>query len=644
MKTKFKLPSLDLIIDNFKSNFRRFPFVMVDAILGTIIGIILIDLEFPDYEQYTYLYRLLMTLVLGFPLLLAIQLYAERQSGKNTIAWIAQGGGILFLIGYYWLLPENFQYAREIHFFRFLLFGIGFTLAVTFAPFLYSPEIKKWWQFFSRTRDELNGFWHYNRVIFLRFFFAYIFFGVLFIGICIALGSIDFLFDVDIPDELYGQLWVFISGILATNYFLAGVPTDFLALEKSKEYAKGIKYFSQYILLPLVMLNFVILYLYAGKVLISGEWPEGMLTWMITLFSLVGIIASVLLYPLRQDPEHVWIRRCNQLFYFSVIPLTFMMFWAIWLRISEYGITENRYFVVLIGLWLLGVSIYFLFSKRNNIKVLPISAFFLVLLSSFGPWGAFSVSEQNQVARLHHYFTESGILIDGKVSPLEKEHDVTRAEMQQMSAILDYLDDRHGFLSIQPWFDEDVEQLPDTDEETTALKSFERDMYYHYDHPRRIMNYLGLEYVTWWEIREPDSKYFYLHSMDNLNLEIDKYGFITEFMVHTPDDKNVFEWNGKKYSVYLNQAQKQIVLRQADRDLMKVPIQSMLDELVDRYFLGEIGMRENIAQKDLTIDASNERYLLRIVINNVNGKRENEDMEITSLTGYLLLGEVNPAP
>ena len=60
-------------------------------------------------------------------------------------------------------------------------------------------------------------------------------------------------------------------------------------------------------------------------------------------------------------------------FYYLLLPLVTLLFVAIFRRINEYGITEKRYFIVVIAVWILAMIIYMLFSKTKKNRVFPLS-------------------------------------------------------------------------------------------------------------------------------------------------------------------------------------------------------------------------------------------------------------------------------
>jgi len=211
---------------------------------------------------------------------------------------------------------------------------------------------------------------------------------------------------------------------------------------------------------------------------------------MIVFFAALGISTCTLLFPLSKNK---WVRVFRSIFYFILLLLSGMLFWAIKMRISEYGFTENRYLLLALGFWILGLSIYFLVSKRKNIKIIFISVFFVVILSSFGPWGAINVSKVNQVARLKEALIKNDILINGQVKNIHGK-EVPPKDRVRISGILDYLDDVHGLRVIQTWFREDLEKLKDS-------KDKEFDCWN--DKPCLVMRkIMGIEYENSWKRRE----------------------------------------------------------------------------------------------------------------------------------------------
>ncbi len=119
-----------------------------------------------------------------------------------------------------------------------------------------------------------------------------------------------------------------------------------------------------------------------------------------------------------------------------------LLFTAIYKRISEYGFTENRYFVLVIACWILAMTLYILVSKRKQLRYFPMILTIISLLASFGFWGAFSVSERSQVKQFSRLFAEIKA----------KDFKITRDEDDQFRSIIRYLSKRNAINKTTPLF------------------------------------------------------------------------------------------------------------------------------------------------------------------------------------------------
>jgi len=595
-----KLFSFSRITQKTKDVFCRFPMAIVSAIIGTGIGIMIIN-DFGESKQM--LFNILMTLTLGFLLFISVQLFSEREVGSKIKKWLLKGGVMVFLMIYYILLPEQIT---GVFIVRFILFSISFLLSITFAPFVL--------------RNEINGFWQHNKSLFIRFFFTGIYTGVLYLGLVLALASIDNLLGIDIADDTYFELWVFIIGIIATTFFLAGIPLKTEKLQKEKDYPKGIKIFGEYILMPLIAIYFVILYIYSGKILFLKDWPEGMVTYLILVFSFVGIIAYFLLYPIRKD--HKLIKWFSKWVYMAIIPLTGVLFWAIKLRIDEYGLTERRYYVVVIGVWLLAMSIYFLFSKKQDIKVLAMSLFLIALLSSFGPWGALDMSAKTQINRLKSVLIKNDILIDGKIVKAKKE--ISLKDNGQISGALDYLEAMHGFNRIENWFDEDIDEILNNDKYSDC-----------YNSACKIANKIGVEYSSRWERKseerhKPDKRNYFHFNTNELEVrDISGYNYLVDFSFQK-DSFDEFRINDIRYSIGIENKKVTFKNLEENKIINQADIQNEIKLLIEEY---KNKNSNNISSENMRFNKNDlDLSLLSIGIN-----KEGDDVEIDFMRGYLLL-------
>jgi hypothetical protein len=431
-----KLPSIAQIWAEYNRTFRRFPLTLISAVIGTVVAIVLVEHEGPS--EPSIIYNILLSTILALPLMTALKLAAERESSNSGRGWTLQAIGVALLVVYAFTVPADLPRAPLFHLFRFFAFGMGCCLLLSFLPF--------------RHRGQGNGFWQFNRIIVFRIMLTGVFAIVLFSGLGLALAALKNLFGMEIPPERYFELWILILGLFVIPFIFSGIPENLSELDEVADYPRSLKVFGQYVLSPLVLVYFMILYAYIAKIIITWSWPQGWVGRLILGFSATGILALFVLDPIREKTETLWIKKASRWYYLILLPLLVVLFLALWRRISEYGLTEDRYLGLAIGVWLAFTAGYFLLSRSKSIKMIPASLCTFTFLISVGPWGMFSVSEQSQIRRLKEMLVADSILVNGMVqkatSPVSDDHEV------QISAILSYLHQVHGFSEMEPWFAE----------------------------------------------------------------------------------------------------------------------------------------------------------------------------------------------
>jgi Domain of unknown function (DUF4153) len=157
------------------------------------------------------------------------------------------------------------------------------------------------------------------------------------------------------------------------------------------------------------------------------DWPEGIISWLIIFFSIIGYKTYALSFAI-EVPESFSKKtsfRETFLAFFRkwlprlILPQLIMLFYAIYLRIAQYDLTMNRYFVVIFGIWLFGISLHLGFTKEKKLVYIPISLAFVALGISIGPWGVMSLPYHRQLIALDANMTQVGILQNGKITPLD---------------------------------------------------------------------------------------------------------------------------------------------------------------------------------------------------------------------------------
>src|SRR4051812_29612947 len=139
--------SLDILLEEARRTFKRFPGVLLTAIVGSLIAIWIVEYHGDDIEL-----RLLMSVLLGIPLFLAMTFWRESRgftSQKHVCIELGLGAA---LIGLHYVLTRNDvtgNYAL-----RYFQLTLALHLSVAFIAWIGRPGT--------------NGFWQLNKSIFLR--------------------------------------------------------------------------------------------------------------------------------------------------------------------------------------------------------------------------------------------------------------------------------------------------------------------------------------------------------------------------------------------------------------------------------------------------------------------------------------------
>lgn len=412
-----KIPSIQALWLQTTKVFLRFPLQFILAILATSTWWYLIGIENYRGTLEINLVKFLSISNLALTLLLASDLYAEVKQFEAGKKWIFRFMAIIICVGLFFTLHPSHNQADM---YRIVILGFSFHLLVAFAPFIGNSNV--------------NGFWHYNKTLFLRFLTSVLYAAVLYAGLAIALVAIDGLFNVTIDYRIYLKLFAVVGLCFTTVFFLAGVPDNINSLNQNQTYPKGLKIFTQYVLIPLVSIYLAILLVYEIKIALIWQLPKGLVSTLILGYAVFGILSLLLIYPIKNNEENGWIKLFGRFFYVMMLPLVLLLILAIIKRVGSYGITEPRYYLIILALWLSSITIYFLVSKHQNIKIIPISLCIMALLTVYGPQSAFSVAKIAQIARLKN-------LMQLKANTIDNE--------KHKASIIRYLVSNHGLTALQ---------------------------------------------------------------------------------------------------------------------------------------------------------------------------------------------------
>jgi len=427
----FSIENLIAVSSKFSNSIKRFPFTLLCSFTASVC--IIIGVTEPDFNKAITKVGILCILFL--PLFFSTEVFEER---KLTPKFLIRSIVVFALVAlfFYGSPPADDMFNDTTFLIKCIVLSLTFHLLVSVSPYLFD--------------SKTSSFWHYNKTLFINILTAFIYSGTLSLGLFLALMGIQNLFEFKINEDWFFYVFVGINLFINTLIFVSKLP-DLKKIDVDLDYPLGLKYFTQFVLLPLVAIYLGILIAYESKIIFEWSLPKGWVSIMVLASAIFGILAFLLIHPLKKDNK--WIQSFSNLYYWILLPLVVLMLVAIYVRIKQYGITEPRYFVALLAIWLLGISLYFSISKVDNIKLIPFSLLIVGLFGIYGPFNAFYSSRINQTNRMLSILNNKNLLRNGKINiPINVEF--KEVEKERFQAALEYLSERQpdalkGYISVK---------------------------------------------------------------------------------------------------------------------------------------------------------------------------------------------------
>lgn len=410
------------VLDAFKKELilavRRFPIPMICAAVFCAITLS----ELPDPQKLTYL----EIAFYGCFFFIALKLIAESRH------W---GELRFYIIG----IPIFAALALYVHtsseaVLIFFFLGPALFLAMFIAPFI-------------NKHSEMQEIWVFNYRLWSHIFITTLAAIFLYLGLSAIVASLDFLFSVKFYHDIYEDIWFVVATLFSPIVAMAGIPRQFD--EQATSFPKFLRIILCYIVIPLLLVYAVILYGYTAKIIITWELPKGGVAYLVSGFGCLGVIIYLASYPLHQTSRIIALYK-QHFFKLLLIPLLLLAA-GIYTRIHDYGITEERYVIVLCLLWLFVVSGVAFAQKAKLVpKVIFTSLIVFLIAASFGPWGAIYLSAKSQIARLESVLKRNGALANGVLVKAPQE--ISWEDRVTISSIAEYLVESGKIDRVRSWF------------------------------------------------------------------------------------------------------------------------------------------------------------------------------------------------
>jgi hypothetical protein len=402
---------------SFYFTFKRFPLATIFSfILFINFSVVIIKDNFSkDYILFKTLFIFTFAILLSLIFNILVERYEKIKKKYYLIYYSAS---IIFLTFFYFFILNSYEI---IIFIEFAL--ISLILLIIFLILPYFPA--------------KDNFAFYVKKLFIDFIISILYACVLYIGIIITFFTITELLEIKLNSNYYEISWVFCIVIVAFNNFLINIPKK-NHLINPRKYNIVLKMLLIYIIVPLIYIYTLILYIYFFKALIT-KWPNGIVSHLIIWYGIIVFITLILLKPIKNNK---WINSFIFIMPKIILPLFVTLFYSMGIRIYNYGYTESRYYIIISGIILISIFIYWNIPKfKNNIVAFLIIIFF-ILPTLTGPFSFKHICIRSQKTILEDILTKNDMLNNNIITP---NSNITDKEKTRIVSILSYFNKTYSF-------------------------------------------------------------------------------------------------------------------------------------------------------------------------------------------------------
>ncbi len=372
---------------------KRFPVVIFFAIFTTTTLILMIDGNHGD------IFRWPVSAFIGFLAMLNWSVYREAYRLSTQVFYFGVAVIIALLGLYFYMMPTDF--AEQISCFWY--FTVGLSLLLHFLLSII-PFFKQY--------DNVS-ITNFNISLFLSWMQAALYGIVLYAALSLALIAMDQLFDLHIKGLFYFKLFIAITGIFQTSFFLSEIPENFYSTELPAP--KSIfRIFTGFVAVPVTLIYGIILYAYTLRITLTDHTMVDWVFVMVLWYFGVGIVSWLFTQYFNNAADNEWMNLFREYFFpASVIPLVLLIF-ACYSNISASGIKEEYYLATICAASITLIMLYIILSGNKDLRIFPaVLIIFTVLAFMGGPYSMCRLPVSSQQKKLVSLLEQQQIIKDG---------------------------------------------------------------------------------------------------------------------------------------------------------------------------------------------------------------------------------------
>lgn len=442
------------LMNTFKGSvkaFQTFPASIFCALAFALVTMVRIQLDWPQQEPLNLLFNCLhWSFALGALFSLAAITFAQsRGDRQKAFVWANIAGmavvALTFVLLYFFgATTPYFGTSRYLVVSEIATARVVVALIISFFAFVVLES-------YPRDRSDFSqSFFMTLKALFI----AMIYGGAIMAGTTGVARAFQALLYRDMSEKVYMYIAT-VVGFLAFTIFVGYFP-DFRKgqtderREEAQKQPRFIEVLFDYILIPIVLALTVVLFLWAGKTILTNSWPSFVqLASIATTYTIGGILLSIMVAD-----HNVGLAR----FYKKAYPIAALVIlafeaWALFVQLGKWGLKTEEYMFG--ALWIFGLiaSVLLLVMKEKAHVPIVATLCALAVLVVFPAINYKSMPVSAQSGRLEKVLTSEGILVGGKLQPVTKAP--SNSVRESVTVSVDFLANAHD-VKLPAWFNRNL--------------------------------------------------------------------------------------------------------------------------------------------------------------------------------------------
>lgn len=473
--------------ENASRTLKRFPIVVTFIMLSTIA---LSSMIISD----KYYGSLIFYLLAGSLISLVMKLWYE--DAQNKIKYIITSVILHFLLIidaiYIYFSPEGNE--------KTIIISQASIIVILILGFCFVPFLKE--------KDDVTSWHHVRRSIFSAII-SFIISAIVGGGIILLLSSLNPLFDIFVESSVFLIIAVIFCITIPSLIFLSIIPFGENKFVRATEISSFLLGTIRYLFIPLVLSYIIVMYLYVLKVILKMELPNGAVSWLVTTMIISYLAVIYLQYPHLKGNSNTIEKKMTHYLPIVMLPPIILMTIGIIRRFSDYGITDNRLYILTLNIWFYIVCIGLFLQKSHRIHWISLSFGLIFFVTSALPVNYRNISKWVIKKEISSFLLQNS----PKELPMNQEElkswleSLDKKDSKKIYEKLRYINMDYSKIESKDWLTKDVNLWSNYDsfigstDNSTSVINYENDKGLKVTNEYSAIDYINI-YQTEFEFNE----------------------------------------------------------------------------------------------------------------------------------------------